>query len=170
MRPSLNHINPKDVCAEIGVWQGVFSKDILKCDPSQLHLIDPWVSQYPDRYCLYSCSQDQMDNIFEKVQTSFLNDERVFIHREFSNKAKFKILFDWVYIDGDHSYETVKEDLNKYYSLIKKGGFLCGHDYTPNTHPSANGGPLRAVNEFIKEKNLEIIIYQQFNEFVIIKQ
>jgi hypothetical protein len=34
---------PSGVCAEIGVWKGEFSAQILKvARPSKLHLIDPW--------------------------------------------------------------------------------------------------------------------------------
>lgn len=37
---------------------------------------------------------------------------------------------DYVYIDGNHQYEYVLEDISKYYSLLKSGGTLVGHNFT----------------------------------------
>lgn len=36
---------------------------------------------------------------------------------------------DFVFIDGDHSYEGVKIDLEKYVPKLKLGGLLIGHDW-----------------------------------------
>lgn len=35
---------------------------------------------------------------------------------------------DMVYIDADHSYESVKEDIGLWWPKVRKGGFLGGHD------------------------------------------
>jgi hypothetical protein len=35
-----------------------------------------------------------------------------------------------VYIDGVHTYEQVKKDINNYKNIIPEGGFVCGHDYS----------------------------------------
>jgi hypothetical protein len=37
---------------------------------------------------------------------------------------------DAVYIDGYHFYKAVLEDIDVWYPKIKKGGILCGHDFT----------------------------------------
>jgi hypothetical protein len=34
-----------------------------------------------------------------------------------------------VYVDADHKYSAVKEDVLAYWPKIKMGGFMCGHDY-----------------------------------------
>ena len=36
---------------------------------------------------------------------------------------------DFLWIDGDHSYEGVKKDIYHWTPLVKKGGFICFHDY-----------------------------------------
>lgn len=38
--------------------------------------------------------------------------------------------FDFVYIDGLHTYDGVKTDIENYMPLVKKGGVIGGHDYT----------------------------------------
>jgi predicted O-methyltransferase YrrM len=53
--------------------------------------------------------------------------------------------FDFVYIDGLHTYDGVKTDITNYLPLVKKGGVIGGHDYT-NQIPHLVGVH-RAVNE-----------------------
>ena len=54
---------------------------------------------------------------------------------------------DFVYIDGDHTYENVKAELDAYWPLIKRGGVMGGHDI--NFY-----GVMRAVGEFAQENQL----------------
>ena len=169
---ALQYINEGDVCAEIGVWKGDLSRQILKCKPAKLHLIDPWKSQDVIERC-YSIDQEKMDKVYEQVLLEFGSLDNVDIHRSFSVDVAFaNQYFDWVYIDGNHNYHAVKKDLEFYYPLIKKGGYLCGDDYAlwsnkPKTGfgNDGDGGPKPAVDEFVKEQNLEIEI--QENQFVI---
>lgn len=50
---------------------------------------------------------------------------------------------DLIFIDADHSYESVKKDIEKYSPKLKIGGLLTGHDID---YPGVN----RAVTEVIK--------------------
>ncbi len=36
--------------------------------------------------------------------------------------------FDLIYVDGDHSYEAVLQDLDQAGRLVKSGGIICGDD------------------------------------------
>ena len=63
---------------------------------------------------------------------------------------------DVVFIDADHSYKSVMEDLQAWYPKVKPGGVIAGHDFSfdPNfAHP----GVTRAVLEFFQDKPLEIL-------------
>lgn len=74
-----------------------------------------------------------------------------------------KEYFDWVYIDADHSYASVLEDLQHWYPQVKKGGFLCGDDYGWS-HP-LTAGPQPAVDEFVALHDLKVEVKEQ--QFVI---
>ena len=170
---SLQYIKPNSVCAEIGVWKGELSSLILNQQPVKLHLIDPWKTQdYIDR--CYSIEQEEMDKIYENVSNEFGKLSNVEIHREFSTNVSFSMqYFDWVYIDADHSYDAVKKDLEFYYPLMKKGGYLCGDDYglwinrpKKGFGSDGGGGPKPAVDEFVKSHNLKIEIHDK--QFVIL--
>ena len=62
---------------------------------------------------------------------------------------------DFVWIDADHSYRKVLEDLNAWYPKVKIGGMFAGHDYAPQ-HYGSRMGVIRAVREFFRDKPLEI--------------
>jgi len=50
---------------------------------------------------------------------------------------------DFLFIDGDHKYETVKKELKFWYPKIKNGGTIGGHDFF------AEGNQVKkAVEEF----------------------
>lgn len=50
---------------------------------------------------------------------------------------------DFVFVDADHSYEAVQEDIALWKPKVKAGGWLGGHDYHTRKFP----GVVQAVNE-----------------------
>lgn len=55
--------------------------------------------------------------------------------------------FDLVYLDGDHSYITVRDEITTYLPIIERDGWLGGHDYTDT--PAPGDGVKQAVDEYI---------------------
>jgi len=176
-RQLLKMMPKRSVCAEIGVWKGEFSREILKIvKPSELHLIDPWKYQTDFGKRLYGGAyareQQDMDAIYSGVVSIFKDNKNVVIHREFSDHAAAAFInnyFDWIYIDGNHYYEFVKRDLELFYPKVKKGGFITGDDYLW-TSPELKGDlPIkRAVDEFmVKYSNVRIRVMR--TQFVIEK-
>ncbi len=137
-RKSVLELMPKNsICAEIGVWKGELSGYILKIvRPKKLHLIDPWQFQpeFKDRWYGGKVAENQkdMDKIYFKVLKKFGKNKNIVIHRKRSDEASKEFpnqYFDWVFLDGNHHYEFVKNDLELYLPKIKKGGYLAGDDY-----------------------------------------
>lgn len=146
----------KMVCVELGVFLGEFSSSIYeKCEPSWLYLVD----MFPDS--MTSGDKDGMNvrtvdlrSIPDFLRKKFEN-ERVSIHKQTTTdflKSSDAQDFDFVYIDAEHSYKMVKSDLEESYKRVKVGGIIAGHDYSMAQFP----GVCAAVDEFCKEKNLEI--------------
>lgn len=52
--------------------------------------------------------------------------------------------FDAVFIDADHSYKAVMEDISAWYPKVKYGGIICGHDFDEE-------GVKRAVSEYFDD-------------------
>lgn len=159
----LDMVPKSAICAEIGVWKGDFSKQILETvKPKKLHLIDPWkfTPEYKDRWYGGTIAKNQkdMDGIYEGVKKAFKNDNRVVIHKSFSHEIVRKFrdnYFDFVYVDGNHSYEYVKRDLENFFPKVKKGGIMAGDDYISFWSLLNRFAVKRAVDEFVKKHNLK---------------
>jgi len=58
------------------------------------------------------------------------------------------VKYDFVFIDGDHSYSMTMADIKNYKNNVIKGGILCGHNYDKDVNPNnAHPGVKRAVDE-----------------------
>jgi Methyltransferase domain len=155
---------PKNgACVEIGVWKGDFSDLILRLTrPRELHLIDPWAfqPQFPKR--MYSgnlaSSQEDMDAVCEGVRQRFAGVEAVRVHRRYSDDL-IEILdgrrLDWVYIDGNHSREFVKRDLELSWRCLQSGGYVTGDDYAWQDLDGSYG-VREAVDAFAAEHGLAV--------------
>lgn len=148
------------VCAEIGTWRGDFAELILRDrQPRELLLIDAWEHRGEDAYEDASYGgrmeggQQALDEMHAAVSERFAAEiarGQVRIVRMRSTEAAATLApasLDWVYVDGDHSYEGVKADLEAFFEAVKPGGLIAGDDYG---HEGSwfGDGVQRAVEEF----------------------
>ena len=71
---------------------------------------------------------------------------------------------DFLFIDGDHSYEGVKKDFEMYSPLVRKGGIIAFHDIAPNGILELTGGVSRFWKEIEKKNYYQEIINNQNQE------
>jgi SAM-dependent methyltransferase len=171
-RSPLNLITSNSICCEIGVWKGDFSKQILKRNPKKLYLIDPWAFQKNNKGKWYSGliakNEKDMNNIYDDVVKYMLKYKNSCIIRKYSKDALHDFndnYFDWIYIDGDHEYNSVFNDLELSFKKIKNDGFLTGDDYFW-TNCDKVYTVQRAVNDFLKKTDLSCIVDQN-GQFII---
>lgn len=116
--------------AELGCKIGRTTSYLLKRVPDlQLIAVDTW-ARMPE----LSNEYDSWDH--EAMYRRFLGNTR-------SHKARLRVLrmrtneachhvddgsLDFVFIDADHSYESVKEDINLWEPKVRPGGMVAGHD------------------------------------------
>jgi Methyltransferase domain len=155
---------PRDgVGAEIGVWKGDFSSYLLRiARPARLHLIDPWHFNFDpdDERGRRAQSQENMDAMHDHVRRRFARQiarGRVVLHRARSDEVAPELeSLDWVYLDGNHTYEGVRDDLEAYFALLRPGGVLAGDDYGM---PGWWGDGVReAVDEFVAGNGCAVTI------------
>jgi hypothetical protein len=133
------------IVAEVGTQTGHFANHIFKvAAPSRLHLFD--------------LSLEWFD---PSLLVEPIRDGSVQIHLGDSSTELSKFPaehFDWLYIDGDHSYRGVTRDIAQAVRTVKRDGLLVFNDYTVwSPLEACNYGVLKAVNELVNSGEWEFV-------------
>ena len=114
---------------EIGVQRGRNSYVLLETIPDlKLYLVEPWAN-HPNAQSVWE------ESFLAKVKRQTLarlSGRNIVLFEDFSENA-IKLVpdnyLDFVYIDGDHSYDFVMLDIILWSRKVKRGGIISGHDY-----------------------------------------
>lgn len=121
------------VGAEIGTYQGEFAETLFETGwRGKIICVDNW-SDIMDRY--YT---EQKTRRFDAAL--FYGDSL-----ELSKLIADRCL-DWIYIDTEHDYESIKRDYYAWYPKVRDGGVISGHDYGDNDFD---------VKRFVNELGIE---------------
>jgi len=158
-----NWIGLGSVGAEIGVWRGDFAQVLLEISlVRHLYLVDPWEFRRDLPNAWYGggkiADQKGMDDLVEEVKFRFAKEVdtgRVSIVREKSRDAVLPEALDWVYIDGDHTFEAVLDDITVWRSRVRNGGTLFLDDY--GLEGWWENGVTRAVSEATAAGVVELV-------------
>lgn len=116
--------------AEIGVLQGYYSEILCQANPQlKLYSVDAW-SFYlvPKNYR----QQRDHDIAYQEAKKKLAAYPNNVIIRKWSMDAvkDFKDeSLDFVFIDGDHSFQAITNDIAEWSKKVRKGGIVSGHDF-----------------------------------------
>lgn len=136
--------------AEIGVFRGENAECILDSFPMcHLSLVDLWKewnkgeSYYNDKAMGRLTEKEWLAVMSEAIQRTRCHKITMYVMASKQAAADHKNgSLDFVFIDANHAYEFVKEDIKLWRPKIRKGGLIAGHDY---------GGRHRGVAEAVQE-------------------
>ena len=140
------------VGAEIGVYKGDYCERFCK-EGLKMFAVDPWHSYAGAGRT--NKAQDRQDFLYGHASRTLnkYNDCTVIRKNSMDAVTHFKDRsLDFVYIDGDHSFSHVANDIQAWAYKVKRGGIVAGHDYF-TTDPEANNvichvGPV--VDAYVK--------------------
>jgi hypothetical protein len=146
----LNYFKDKSLTGcEIGVLRGDHSESMLKfLNIQKLYLIDIWEGQV----------------YYNEALNRFKKNNKVQMIRSKSENAYNRINdneLDFIYIDGNHTFDYVYKDLSLYKNKVKNGGLITGHDINRND-------VLQAVIKFCNENDYKVDF--MFPDFCIYKE
>ena len=137
--------NSNKTMIEIGSFVGE-STVLFAQSFKEVIAIDPFLADYdpadPTSYLF------EFKNVYETYLERTGDHQNIKTIVSTSNDALDQLKglkYDFVYIDGLHTYEGVKTDIINYLPLIKEGGVIGGHDYTQSMPHLV--GVYDAVNE-----------------------
>lgn len=115
------------VGAEIGVKEGEFSEVICRAD-LKLYGIDPYLKYddyvEPETQNSLSQAMEKADARLKGYNFTAIKKTSMSALSDFADES-----LDFVYIDGNHSFKFVTEDIFEWSKKVKKGGIISGHDY-----------------------------------------
>jgi hypothetical protein len=137
--------------AEIGVYRCHLVKKVLKSKAGngikQYVAVDHWINKRPNRQFK---SEEQYQHA--------LDLKKWFPMLEVVRKASVEASslfqdghFDLVFIDADHGYKPVLNDILAWGPKVRSGGVLCGHDFFAGDGPSRHPGVAKAVRKLFSD-------------------
>lgn len=130
---------------EIGTWIGGSARAMLKANKElYLYCIDPYGVDEgynsgieghdlfgTDRICFYK-DEKIADKVYKRAKRRlWWYRKRHELMRVKSHQAVGKFSdgsLDFVYVDGNHNYDAVRQDIQDWWPKVKEGGLLFGHD------------------------------------------
>lgn len=169
-RDYLKEIVPQNaVIGEIGVFLGQLTVQMLReLNPKVIHCIDPWV-EYGEPGI-----RNNGAHIANQVIPALKRLDKVQVHVAQSQDIAGEFedgYFDFLYIDGLHTYDQVTLDLDLYWPKVRVGGLIIGDDYAWQNSGvigdrTAGCSVFRAVHDFVDrhkdECTLSLVCNQQY--------
>lgn len=115
--------------AEIGVAEGHYSLVLCQTIPNlELNCVDLWDTYYRDKTklkdrAMQDWALEQAHEKLDKYNPRFIRAASMDAVKEFKDNS-----LDFVYIDGDHSFDFIMQDLIEWSKKVKPGGIVSGHD------------------------------------------
>lgn len=154
----------KKVIVEIGSWKGRSTKALAMASLGVVYAVDNWTGA--TKRTEKELAERGADAVYEDFLKNLhheIDAKKVIPVRMDSNLARVAIArsmpsepwADMVFIDGNHSYEAVRQDIEVWLPTVVTGGILCGHDYNAKRWP----GVIRAVDERFPQRKIESTIW-----------
>lgn len=158
----LNKFGLVKVGAEIGCAYGGLARIMsVQWQGEKYWMIDPWKPQDKEIYKERQETKEKYESWFEDCASLSKVDPRFTLLRKLSVKAAPMFennSLDFAYIDGNHAYPNVLEDMDLWWPKVKPNGILAGHDFYTTTGHGVFNEVEAAVNLWTKEHALKFTV------------
>jgi hypothetical protein len=135
---------------EIGTEQGVYAKRICDSNPQlKLFCIDPY------DHGLYYKNQLKEESELQEIK-SYAHSKLSGRNCEFYEMTSMEAVthfdddsLDFAFIDGNHNYQYVMDDIVHWSKKVKPGGIVYGHDYWNNNDV------VQAIHEYTVSRKID---------------
>ena len=148
---------------EIGIAEGKSSAflgvEIINSGKKiRLDCIDCWDMKTNPNIDYTETTKNNLEPILDKLDLRIIQNYSKIESKKYQNKS-----LDFVFIDGDHSYNGVTNDIIDWLPKLKLTGVIAGHDYNPIEYPD---NVIKAVDDFFGK---EIVNVNKNSWYVFVK-
>jgi predicted O-methyltransferase YrrM len=152
--PFIQELTGEIVGCEIGVCHGFTTEYFLKNTPTikKVYVVDNYPAFVDWDGTRITAERQEVTKRLCKSKLEKFGDKVVFAYESsvtFAQTLEDDSL-DYVFVDGDHSYEATLADIQNYWPKVKKGGIFAGHDINLTSVDNA-------VKEFFKETPVKVV-------------
>jgi len=150
LQDEIRKLGPNVVGLELGVWYGYNMGHLLEecSNIKTLFGIDPYLPYQDWNRFIDQGMMDAAYNSAKSICDNFPGRADLIKTTSAEAVSGCGAPLDFIFIDGDHSYERCYEDLNLWYDKIRPGGLFSGHDFSL---PGVN----KALLQFRTERNIK---------------
>ena len=145
---------------EFGCYKGRSTRALADNTNGVVYAVDPWDGGYvnnDESQATWLDTKNAYNHFLHNLSDHILIGKVITV-KNFSWAFKSDLKFDFIFIDADHRYDAVLDDIKLAFKYIKRGGVIAGHDYGRSDWP----GVKRAVDElFPNVETLDTIWYQR---------
>lgn len=139
---------------EIGLLDGGNTREMGLVASVPIYGIDPLI---------IDSMSDSLIGSEEAIRSNMSFYKEFYFYKDYSYNVvkKWKHEFDFIWIDGDHTYNAVRKDFEDWFPLLEDGGYIAFHDSAPVTSVESTHhgyeGPIKLVNELKNNNELKFI-------------
>lgn len=141
-----------EVIVEFGSYLGRSTRALGDNTKGVVYAVDTWSTTYPDKdgkptgIVSDNSKQTFCDNLKDLVQQYKVIPVQM-LSQDFDLPTPEEKA-DLVFIDGDHRYEAVVEDIKVALRILKSGGILSGHDYNHSDWPGVQRAVIHMIPKY----------------------
>lgn len=139
---------------EVGSYRGRSARAMADNSPDDciIHCVDPWNFQIFWNTGNIQTVDHNDFGVFYMNLNDHLKSGKVKFHATNWENYYPDYQADFIFIDGDHTYDAATFDIGKALHYIKPGGLIAGHDYNWESVK-------RAVDQYFPEVNVRDTIW-----------
>lgn len=141
--------------AEIGVADGRYSEILCESIPdATIYGVDPYRSY--SGYSDYRREETFVEKYLQVRDKTIDFPNYVLIVTDSAHAAELfpDNSLDFVFIDANHAYDFVKQDINLWAPKVRPGGIVSGHDYYESRYGKVQ--VVKAVDEYVAEHGYKL--------------
>lgn len=151
------------VGAEIGVLRGEFTEKLCKAG-LKMYAVDPWIADKnhlkadPDYQKIRNALFKSATNRLKPYDCTIIRKTSMDALEDFEDES-----LDFVYIDANHHFRFIAEDIVEWEKKVRKGGIVSGHDY----HITPKCQVPFVVDAYVKAFGVELSVTEDDNWYFI---